>query len=75
MSAGEGDGVDRPAALRALVGDTGVSVTPAEAQALVQSLARVQAATATLLRRPSFDETVERFYRLLETDAAKGSHP
>jgi hypothetical protein len=73
MSAGEGDGVDRSAALRALVGDTGVSVTPAEAQGLAQSLARVQTATATLLRQPSFDETVERFYRLLETDAAEGS--
>jgi hypothetical protein len=73
MSAGEGDGVDRSAALRALVGDTGVSVTAAEAQALIQSLARVQAATASLLRQPSFDETVERFYRLLETDAAEGS--
>jgi hypothetical protein len=73
MSGRVDDGVDRAAALRALVGDTGVSVTPAEAQALVQSLARVQAATATLLRQPSFDETVERFYRLLESDAGKGS--
>jgi hypothetical protein len=73
MTAGADDGVDRAAALRALVGDTGVSVTLAEAQAMVQSLARVHAATASLLRQPSFDETVERFYRLLETDAAEGS--
>jgi hypothetical protein len=50
-----------------------VNVTPAEAQALVQSLARVQGAAATLLRPPSFDETVERFYRLLESDAAEGA--
>jgi hypothetical protein len=73
MSAGAGDGVDRAAALQALVADTGVNVTPAEAQALVQSLARVQGAAATLLRPPSFDETVERFYRLLESDAAEGA--
>ena len=73
MSAGAGDGVDRAAALQALVADTGVSVTPVEAQALVQSLARVQGAAATLLRPPSFDETVERFYCLLEIDAAEGA--
>jgi hypothetical protein len=73
MSAGAGDGVDRAAALQTLVADTGVNVTPAEAQALVQSLARVQGAAATLLRPPSFDETVERFYRLLESDAAGGA--
>ena len=73
MSAGAGDGIDRAAALQALVADTGVNVTPAEAQALVQSLARVQGAAATLLRPPSFDETVERFYRLLESDAAEGA--
>jgi hypothetical protein len=73
MSAGAGDGVDRAAALQALVADTGVNVTPVEAQALVQSLARVQGAAATLLRPPSFDETVERFYRLLESAAAEGA--
>jgi hypothetical protein len=73
MSAGAGDGVDRAAALQALVADAGVNVTPAEAQALVQSLARVHGAAATLLRPPSFDETVERFNRLLESDAAEGA--
>ena len=73
MSAGASDGVDRAAALQALVADTGVSVTPVEAHALVQSLARLQGAAATLLRPPSFDETVERFYRLLESDAAAGA--
>ena len=71
MSVGEGDGVDRAAALRALVADTGVSVSPAEADAMVQSLARFQAALASLLHQPSFDETIERFFRLLETGAAK----
>lgn len=71
MSVGEGDGVDRAAALRALVADTGVSVSPAEADAMVQSLARFQAALASLLHQPSFDETIERFYRLLETGAAQ----
>ena len=73
MSVGEGDGVDRAAALRALVADTGVSVSPAEADAMVQSLARFQAALASLLRQPSFDETIERFFRLLEIGAAKGA--
>jgi hypothetical protein len=73
MSAGASDGVDRGAALCALVADTGVNVTPAEARAQVQSLARVQAAATALLRAPSFDETIERFYRLLETGAAQGT--
>jgi hypothetical protein len=73
MSVGEGDGVDHAAALRALVADTGVSVSPAEAEAMVQSLTRFQAALASLLHQPSFDETIERFYRLLETGAAQGA--
>lgn len=74
MSAGEGDGVDRAGALRAFIADTGVSVSSAEADALVQSLARAQTATASLLRPPSFDETIERFFRLLEGGAARGTH-
>ena len=73
MSAGEGNGVDRAAALRALVADTGVSVSPTEADAMVQSLARFQAGLAGLLHQPSFDETIERFYRLLESGAARGA--
>jgi hypothetical protein len=73
MIAWEGDGLDRAATLRAFVADTGVSVSPAEAEGLVQSLARVQAAAASLLRPPSFDETIERFYRLLESGAANGA--
>ena len=73
MIAWEGDGLDRAATLRAFVADTGVSVSPAEAEGLVQSLARVQAAAASLLRPPSFDETIERFYRLIETGAAQGA--
>jgi hypothetical protein len=71
MSAGEGDGVDHAAALRAVVAETGVSVSPAEAAAMVQSLTRFQAALAGLLHQPSFDETIERFYRLLDTGAAQ----
>jgi len=73
MSAGEGVGVDRAAALRALVAETGVSVSPAEADAMVQSLTRFQAALGSLLHQPSFDETIERFYRLIETGAAQGA--
>ena len=73
MSAGERDGVDRAAALRAFVADTGVSVSPAEADAMVQSLTRFQAELGSLLHQPSFDETIERFYRLLERGAAHGA--
>lgn len=73
MSAGQGDGVGRAAALRALVADTGVNVSSAEADAMVQSLARFQAGLAGLLHQPSFDETIERFYRLLESGAARGA--
>ncbi len=73
MSAGEGDGVERAAALRALVADTGVKVSSAEADAMVQSLARFQAGLASLLHQPSFDETIERFYRLLESGSAQGA--
>jgi hypothetical protein len=73
MSAGEGDGVDHAAALRARVAETGVSVSPAEADAMVQALARFQAGLESLLHQPSFDETIERFYRLLETGPAQGA--
>jgi hypothetical protein len=73
MSAEAGGGVDRAAALQALVADAGARLTAAEAETVVQAVARVHAAAAVLLRPPSFDETVERFYRLLESDAAEGA--
>lgn len=64
------DGIDR-AALQELLADSGVKVTSEEADVLARSLARIRIAAMTLLRATPFDETSERFYRLLEMDAAE----
>jgi hypothetical protein len=61
--------IDR-AAVEKLIAASGVSVTAEDVDALARSLDRVQNAAATLLQSLSFDETGERFYRLLDADAA-----
>jgi hypothetical protein len=63
------DGIDR-ATLQKLMASAGVKPISEEVDAALQSLARIQVAAASLLQSPSFDETGERFYRLLEIDAA-----
>jgi len=63
------DGIDK-ATLERLMAGSGVSLSPEEADAVIRSLARFQIAAANLLQAPSFDETIEQFYRLLEIDAA-----
>lgn len=64
-----GNGIDK-AALAEIVAESGVSLTPAELDALAGSLARITAAAATLLQPISIDETPESFRRQLEGDAA-----
>jgi hypothetical protein len=61
------------AALEEVLAASGVKVTPEDAEAVGRSLTRVEAAAAKLLQSPSFDETVERFYQLLDTRAAGGA--
>jgi len=62
--------IDR-AALEKLIVDTGVSVNADDVDAVARSLDRIQSAAATLLQSLSFDETDERFYRLLDADFAE----
>jgi hypothetical protein len=61
------------AALEEVLAASGVKITSADAKACARSLARIQAAAASLLQSLSFDETVERFYRLLDTGPARGA--
>ena len=60
-----GNGIDK-AALAKVVAESGVSVTPAELDALAGSLERIRAAAAALLQPISIDETPESFRRQLE---------
>jgi hypothetical protein len=72
MSARPLGGIDR-ATVEALMAASGVRPGSQELDAVVRSLARIHSATASLLQSSSFDETGERFYRLLEDDAGAGS--
>jgi len=69
MSAGERDG---PAGqtFEEVINNSGVKVTPQEAETVARSLARIQAAAAVLQRSRSFDDTGEQYYRLLDRNAA-----
>jgi hypothetical protein len=71
VSSGKPDAI-AGATVAAVVADSGVSITAEEAEAVARSLVRIEAAAAILLRLPSFDETGEQYYRLLESDAAEG---
>jgi hypothetical protein len=57
------------AALAEVLAASGVAVSPDDIGPVARSLARIERADA-LLRPPSFDDTHERFYRLLEDDGA-----
>jgi hypothetical protein len=72
MSAGLQDGGNR-AVLEEVFAGSGVKVTLEDVDAVAGSLARIRRAAATLLPSPSFDETAERFYRLLEIETADGA--
>ena len=69
MSAGERDGPGRKT-VEEVITDSGVKITPHEAEAVARSLARIQAAAAVLQRSRSFDDTGEQYYRLLDRNAA-----
>jgi hypothetical protein len=53
--------------LAELLASSGVAVTQDELVPVARTLGRINAA-ARLLLRPSFDDTVEAYYRLLEQD-------
>jgi hypothetical protein len=57
------------AALAEVLAASGVKVSPEDVGPVAGSLARIERAAA-LLRAPSFDDTNERFFRLLEDDGA-----
>lgn len=63
-------GIDK-ATVEGLMAASGVSPSSAELDAVVNSLARMHSAAATLLQSLSLDETAERFFHLLESDAAE----
>jgi hypothetical protein len=55
------------AALADVLRASGVDISPEDVAPVARSLARIEQA-ATLLPAPTFDDTTERFYRLLESD-------
>jgi hypothetical protein len=71
MSAAAGKRIDQRALAEILIA-SGVTVTPDEVDSVDRALARLDAAAAVLLASPSFDETVERFLRLLDQDGTDG---
>ncbi len=68
MSEPGDDGIGE-AALAGVLASCGVRVTAEEIGPVVAALARINTA-ARLLLRPSFDDTSEAYYRLLEQDGA-----
>ena len=64
-----GDNDIGEAALAELIASSGVAVSQEEAAPVAGALKRIDAA-ARILLRPSFDDTVEAYYRLLEQDGA-----
>ena len=65
---GPAGGAANRAALERVIADIGVNVNADDVDAVARSLDRIQTAAATLLQSLSFDETSERYYRLLEAD-------
>ena len=64
-----GDNDIGEAALAELIASNSVAVSQEEVAPVAGALKRFNAA-ARILLRPSFDETVEAYYRLLEQDGA-----
>jgi hypothetical protein len=58
------------AALEKLFAESGVHVTVPDVEAVTRSLERIQSAASSLLQSLSFDETGERFYRLLDSSSS-----
>jgi hypothetical protein len=68
------EGIDL-AALEKVLTSSGVKISPQDADAVARSLARIYQAAAALFPTCVLDETPERFFRLLEADAANGAGP
>jgi hypothetical protein len=64
-----GDNDIGKAALAELIASNSVAVSQEEVAPVAGALKRINAA-ARILLRPSFDDTVEAYYRLLEQDGA-----
>jgi hypothetical protein len=64
---GVGDKELGEAALAELLASSGVAVAQEEIAPVARSLERINAAARALLQ-PSFDDTLEAYYRLLEQD-------
>jgi hypothetical protein len=64
-----GDNDIGEAALAELIAGSGVAISQEEVAPVAGALKRINAA-ARILLRPSFDDTVEAYYRLLEQDGA-----
>jgi hypothetical protein len=64
-----GDNHISEAALAELMANSGVAIGQEEIAPVACALSRINAA-ARILLRPSFDDTVEAYYRLLEQDGA-----
>jgi hypothetical protein len=64
-----GDNDVGEATLAELIASNGVAVSREEVAPVAGALKRINAA-ARILLRPSFDDTVEAYYRLLEQDGA-----
>ena len=62
-----------PKAIDSIFAASGVTATRDDVEAVARSLARIDQAAAVLFSGLSFDETVERFYRLLDAFAEKGA--
>ena len=72
MSVAGRGGIDRQALIELLAAN-GVHATPEEADAVLPALTRIHAAAASLLEPQTFDDTAERFGRLLENDGGAGT--
>jgi hypothetical protein len=69
MSVGEGDGLAGKT-VEEVISDSGVKVTPQEAEAVARALGRIKAAAKILQRSRSFDDTAEQYYRTLDRNGA-----
>ena len=72
MGVAAGERIDQRM-LADILNASGVKVTADEVDAVARALTRINAAATVLLTSLPFDETAERFYRLLENDGAQGA--
>jgi len=63
------------AALEKVLASSGVEISSQDVEAVARSLARINQAAAALFPPCVLDESGERFFRLLESDAGDGAGP